>query len=86
MSSVRALAEAGVGVLMAEPAAGPILRWVDRGYVMLRGHIRGERESADDVERMYEQELGLADAPLLADVQSLDTEVRSFDEQSSDDQ
>jgi branched-chain amino acid transport system ATP-binding protein len=65
MQTVRGLAEQGVAVLMAEPTAGPILQWIDRGYVMLRGHLRGEASSADELESLYETELGLADAPMI---------------------
>lgn len=67
MEAIRSLADTGVAVAMAEPTAGPILGAVDRGVVLIRGEVRSVAESAEQLEAAYAEQLGLLDAPLVAD-------------------
>jgi branched-chain amino acid transport system ATP-binding protein len=63
MGVVTALANSGVAVLMAEPTAGPILEWVDDGYVLMRGHVLARGETREELEAAYEHHLGLTADP-----------------------
>ncbi len=62
MDAVAELAASGVGVLMAEPTLGTVKRWIDRGYVLIRGRATPAAEDADSLEALYEGQLGLGHA------------------------
>ena len=47
-------------VVIAEPSIRVIRSRIDRGYVMLRGRIVAEGQSAADLEREYLQHMGMA--------------------------
>lgn len=60
LGSVRELAASGVAVLMAEPSIGAVREHVDHGLVLLRGRVVAEAASGDDLDRAYQERMGVA--------------------------
>ena len=62
-ATFRQLSDDGVVVVLAEPAIGPLARWIDRGYVLIRGEIVAATEDggkALDLE--YQRSVGVITA------------------------
>lgn len=59
MDDIRRLAEEGVAVLVAEPTIGPLIHYVDHGYVMRRGKVMSEADSGARLEAAYQRAMGL---------------------------
>ena len=64
LDHVRALADGGITVLIAEPALHRVARIVDRGYVMLRGALSQPQPCADDLDTAYRAALGMLEEAL----------------------
>jgi branched-chain amino acid transport system ATP-binding protein len=63
--TVRVLADAGVAVVVAEPALAPVHRIVDGGAVLVRGEVVAEATNADDLHQAYQQAMGVVSDELL---------------------
>lgn len=65
--TVRQLADQGVAVVIADPSIGPIKRVIDRGYVLVRGSIVAENDSADALELSYQAAMGIIQGEVAAE-------------------
>ncbi len=59
VDTVRSLADDGAAVLIADPQPAPILRAVDRGYVLLRGEVVAQADDAYSLDREYRTAMGI---------------------------
>lgn len=57
--AVRELAAGGATVVMATPSLAGVTRYVDRGIVMLRGEVVGEAVGGEQLDRLYQQKMGI---------------------------
>ncbi|WP_280398993.1 ABC transporter ATP-binding protein [Nocardia carnea] len=64
LDHVRALADSGVTVLVAEPALYRVARIVDRGYVMVRGALSEPANSAGELDTAYRASMGMLEEAL----------------------
>ncbi|NKY54786.1 ABC transporter ATP-binding protein [Nocardia flavorosea] len=64
LDHVRALADSGITVLVAEPALYRVARIVDRGYVMIRGSLSEPKDSADALDTAYRASMGMLEEAL----------------------
>lgn len=71
-TTFRQLSDEGVVVVLAEPAIGPLGRWIDRGYVLVRGEIVDATESGGkELDRQYQHAVGV----ITAEVEEADALV-----------
>ncbi|GAA5063524.1 ATP-binding cassette domain-containing protein [Nocardia callitridis] len=59
LDHVRALADSGITVVVAEPALHRVARIVDRGYVMIRGHLSGPQDNVTELDAAYRTAMGM---------------------------
>jgi branched-chain amino acid transport system ATP-binding protein len=59
LDTVREAAADGVAVLMAEPTMARIESFVHRGYVMIRGRVVEEAETATELHAAYRAQMGV---------------------------
>lgn len=59
LRTVGELVSDGVGIVIAEPSVGLINEYIDRGYIILRGHVVGSAETGAGLENEYRRQLGL---------------------------
>ncbi|MFD4406160.1 ABC transporter ATP-binding protein [Nocardia sp. NPDC058499] len=64
LDHVRALADSGITVLVAEPALYRVARIVDRGYVMIRGSLSEPKDTADALDTAYRASMGMLEEAL----------------------
>lgn len=64
LDQVRALAESGVTVVVAEPALHRVARIVDRGYVMMRGSLSSPKDDATTLDAAYRSAMGVLEEAL----------------------
>jgi branched-chain amino acid transport system ATP-binding protein len=57
--TIAMLAETGIAIVIAEPSIRLIRGRIDHGYVMLRGRIAAEADSAEGLERDYLRLMGM---------------------------
>jgi branched-chain amino acid transport system ATP-binding protein len=68
-ATFRQLSADGVVVVLAEPAIGPLGRFIDRGYVVVRGEVVSSTEAGGkELDREYQQAVGL----IAAEVEEAD--------------
>ena len=65
--TVRGLADEGVAVVIADPSIGPLMRIVDRGYVLVRGSIVASETSATALESAYQSAMGMIQSEVAAE-------------------
>jgi branched-chain amino acid transport system ATP-binding protein len=59
-ATFRQLSDDGVVVVLAEPAIGPLARWIDRGDVLVRGEIVDRTEAGGkDLDLRYQHAVGV---------------------------
>lgn len=64
LDQVRALADSGITVLVAEPALHRVARIVDRGYVMIRGSLSTPHDTAGALDTAYRASMGMLEEAL----------------------
>ncbi|MGW5382383.1 ATP-binding cassette domain-containing protein [Nocardia sp. NPDC003963] len=64
LDHIRALADSGITVLVAEPALHRVSRIVDRGYVVLRGSVSEPKHNADALDTAYRASMGMLEEAL----------------------
>lgn len=57
--TVAQLAADGVAVLVTDPSLAALRAVVDRGYVLVRGRLVAECDSAEDLDRAYQKAMGV---------------------------
>lgn len=65
--TVRGLADQGVAVVIADPSIGPLMRIIDRGYVIVRGSVVAEAASASALESAYQTAMGIIQGEVAAE-------------------
>lgn len=62
-ATFRQLSDDGVVVVLAEPAIGPLARWIDRGYVLVRGDVVASTgDGGKELDLAYQQAIGVITA------------------------
>jgi branched-chain amino acid transport system ATP-binding protein len=62
LQTIREVADGGAAVLMAEPNISRIKDCLDGGFVMIRGRITAQADSAAALDEAYKQQFGLVTA------------------------
>ena len=62
-ATFRRLSDEGVVVVLAEPSIGPLARWIDRGYVLIRGEVVARTEDGGkELDLQYQRAVGVITA------------------------
>ncbi|MEO7235807.1 MAG: ATP-binding cassette domain-containing protein [Lapillicoccus sp.] len=67
-STIAELAASGVVVVMADPTLAHIKGIVDRGYVLVRGHLVAQAPGAAELQRAYEDARGIIQEEIESEV------------------
>ena len=64
LDTVRELAAAGVGVVLAEPSVHLAREVADRGYLLVRGRVTATDDDMEGLERAYQAAMGIVEDAL----------------------
>lgn len=68
-ATFKELAEAGTVVVLAEPNIGALHRWIDRGYVLIRGEVVAATDhGGPELDRAYQRAVGVELDEVLEDL------------------
>lgn len=67
-ATVAELAASGVAVIMADPTLAHVKGIVNRGYVLVRGHLVAQAPGAAELQRAYEDAMGIIQEEIESEV------------------